>query len=106
MNAGKLDRRITIQSVTEAQDNAGQPVQTDVLLATVWAQVEALRGREPFQGDQFNAQQVTVFTIRYRDDVDATMQIIWEGEEYDVQSVKEIGRREGLEISALALVTA
>ena len=49
---------------------------------------------------------MTLFTIRYRDDIDATMTIAYEGEEYDIQSIKEIGRREGLEISTLALVTA
>ncbi len=106
MNAGKLDRRITIQSRVETQDNSGYPSQTTSVLATVWARVETLRGREPFQGEQFNAQQITVFTIRYRSDVEPTMQIAFEGEAYDIQSVSEIGRREGLSISTLALVTA
>lgn len=106
MNAGKLDRRITINTTTTAQDNAGQPIATTVLLATVWAHVDQLRGREPFQGEQFNAQQLTVFTIRYRSDVDETMSIVHDGETYDIQSIREIGRREGLEITALALVTA
>lgn len=106
MNAGKLDRRITIQSLVETQDDFGQPVQTTVVLATVWANVAPLRGKEPFQGEQFNAQQVVVFTVRWRDDVDATMRIEHEGETYDIQSVSEIGRREGLEIVGFALVTA
>lgn len=106
MNAGALDRRISIFTTTTAQDGAGQPVPTTVLLASVWASVEQLRGREPFQGDQFNAQQVTVFKIRHRTDVTATMTIVHDGESYDIQSIREIGRREGLEISALALVTA
>lgn len=106
MNAGKLDRRISIFTTTTARDGAGQPIATAVLLASVWASVEQLRGREPFQGDQFNAQQTTIFTIRYRDDIDATMSIAHDGESYDIQSIKELGRREGLEITALALVTA
>ena len=106
MNAGKLDRRVEIRSQTLSQDNAGQPIPTTVLVATVWAHAEQLRGREPFQGDQFNAQQLAVFQIRWRSDIDETMTITHDGETYDIQSIREIGRREGLEISALALVTA
>lgn len=106
MNAGKLDRRIEIKGATTAQDNAGQPIPTTTVVATVWARVEQLRGREPFQGEQFNAQQVTIFTIRYRTGIDATMSIVHDGETYGIQSIKEVGRREGLEISTLALVTA
>ena len=106
MQAGKLDRRITIQSRTLAKDGAGQPVETWATLCTVWAHFESLRGKEPFEGQQFNAQRVSVFMIRWRDDVDETMQIIFDGDTYNIQSIAEKGRREGLEITALALVPA
>lgn len=106
MQAGKLDRRIVIQTPTATRDGAGQPVKTWGLLATVWAKVEHLRGKEPFQGEQFNAQRTSVFTIRHRTDVDETMQIIFDGDTYDIQSIAEKGRREGLEITAFALVPA
>lgn len=106
MQAGTLDRRIVIQTFTTTQDGAGQPVPTPSTLATVWAAVDSLRGKEPFQGEQFNAQRVSVFKIRWRDDIDETMQIVHDGDTYDIQSIIEVGRREGLEISALALVPA
>ena len=106
MKAGNLDRRITIQALTATQDGAGQPVETWADLATVWANVQHLRGIEPFQGQEFNAQRKTVFKIRYRDDVDVTCQIIFDGDTYDIFSVNETGRRDGLEISALVLVPA
>ena len=106
MQAGKLDRRITIQSPTSTRDGAGQPVEAWALLATVWARVEHLRGKEPFQGQEFNAQRTSVFTIRYRTDLDETMRIIFDGDTYDILAIAEKGRREGLEITALALVPA
>jgi len=34
------------------------------------------------------------------------MQIIFDGDTYNIQSIAEKGRREGLEITALALVPA
>jgi len=106
MQAGKLDRRITIQSQSASQDGAGESVPTWAPLCTVWAHTASLRGKEPFQGQEFNAQMTTVFTIRWRDDVDVTMRVIFDGDTYDVFSVYEIGRREGLEIAALAMVPA
>jgi len=106
MQAGTLDRRIVIQTPTRTQDGAGQPVETWTTLATVWASTDSLRGKEPFQGEQFNAQMATVFKIRWRDDVDVTARITFDGDTYNIFSVDEIGRREGLEITALALVPA
>jgi SPP1 family predicted phage head-tail adaptor len=106
MFAGTLDRRIVIQQRTDTRDAGGEPVPTWSTLATVWARVTHLRGTEPFQGQQFNAQRFTVFNIRYRDDVDETMQIVHDGETYDIQGVSEVGRRVGLEITTKVLVTA
>lgn len=106
MQAGKLDRRIVIQTPTATRDGAGQPVETWATLCTVWANVTHLRGSEPFQGQQFNAQRKTVFLIRWRDDVDETMQVIHDGDTYGILSAVEVGRREGLEIATLVLVPA
>ena len=69
MLAGTLDRRIVIQQRTDTPDSAGEPVPAWTTLATVWANVTHLRGTEPFQEQQFNAQRVTAFLIRYRSDV-------------------------------------
>lgn len=106
MQAGPLDRRITIQTHTDTRDGAGEPVPAWTTLATVWANVLHLRGTEPFEGQQFNAQRVTVFTIRYRDDVDETMQVSFDGQTYDIEGISELGRRDGLELTTRVLATA
>ena len=106
MQAGKLDRRITIQSQSASQDGAGEAVATWAVVDTVWAQVIGTSGSEPFQGEQFNAQRKVTFVIRYRTDIDETNRIVYGGETYGVTATFEIGRRELLEVQTLALVTA
>ncbi len=101
--AGSLDRRITLQSFYETQDGAGTPVKTwhDLEQSPhVWARVEHLSGREPFAAEQEYAEATTRFTIRHRSGLSVEMRIVYQGEAYDIQSIKELGRREGQEILA------
>ena len=101
---GNLDRRITIRELVDGQDAAGQPIQVCQTVATVWAQFEPLRGRERFVAQQVQAELDARFRIRYRTDIHPGMHIAFGDEEYDIEAVMEIGRREGLEILASAAV--
>jgi len=103
MQIGKLDRRVTIESVTLAADGYGGQVETWALLATVWAQVVPLTGRELFQAQQVNAEAEARFRIRWRSDVTPKMRIKHDGDTYEVLYVAEIGRREGLDIMTKAV---
>lgn len=102
IEAGKLDRRITLQRATATQDDAGQPISTWSTLAEVWAQVTPLAVREPFQADQRAAWVDHKFKIRYRSDVGPLNRVLYAGRTYDVVGVQELGRREGLELMAYA----
>lgn len=98
MNSGKLDRYITIQSATETKDSFGAPIQTWATLASVWAQIKEVRGKEYFAAQAVNSEVDTIFAIRYRSDVTTKMRISYDSKTYDIQSVVEVGRRDGLEL--------
>lgn len=100
MRAGRLDRRIRIETATITQDSHGGQVQTWALLAEVWAQVLPLRGRELFEAAQFQPGAEVKFVIRYRDDFDERARIVFEGRNYDIAHIAELGRRRGREITA------
>lgn len=102
MQAGRLDRRVTIEQVSRANDTFGDPIETWTVLDTVWADVRPIRGSEPFQGEQFQARADTRFRMRYRSDVDAAMRLRYRGDLYGIVSILELGRQEGLEILAFA----
>lgn len=106
MRAGKLDRRIVLQAFTTTQDGYGEENESWSTFATVWAQVMPFTGRERFVADQVSGEADTRFRIRWRSDIDVTQRIVYDGDTYDIEGVIEIGRHEGLEILAKALVPA
>ena len=107
-NAGDLDRRITIEQRTTAPNAIGEPVETWAPLspgpATVWAMKRDLTGREVFAGRREVGEAATVFTLRYRADLDRAMRIVHAGINYDIESITEIGRHARLEILTRARV--
>lgn len=103
MLAGRLDKQITIQKFVAERNTHGEETQTWVKLCTVWTQVISERGRERFISAKENAEDNLVFKIRYRTDVLRSYRILYQNEVYDIKSITEIGRRDGLEIFAEAI---
>ena len=102
LRAGPLDRRVRLERRFEETDASGQSVVRWLPLATVWARVEPLGGREAFGQQQWVATGDVRFTIRWRDDVTPLHRVVHEGRAYDVVSVAEDGRREALLVVARA----
>lgn len=104
MKAGELDRRLTIEQYTEAQDAYGEAIKTWSVLETVWAQVSPVRGSERYVAQQVSGEAEMRFRLRYRADVTDKMRLYCENVYYNITAVLEIGRREGLEIMGKAFV--
>ena len=106
MRAGELDRRVTLQhrELSDA-DTQGERTETFVTYATVWAKKREVTERERFTAQQVQAELDAIFTIRYRNDVLATDRLICEGRTYNIRPGREIGRREGLDLAATAVVS-
>lgn len=116
MRAGPLDRRITIQRKTVSQAPSGQEIDTWVAVSHCRpARVTPLGGSERFGADQFFARQQVEIEIRWSSivaDLNPLDRIVYpapadpseqspaESQIYDIMSVDEIGRREGLLIKA------
>lgn len=98
MWAGKFNQRITIEQNSPVQNSMGELTAFWTTLATVWAEVLPLRGRENFNGDQVIAVADTRFRIRHRAGLDNSMRIVYRENVYNIHSILEIGRREGLDI--------
>lgn len=102
MMAGKLDRRIVIQGLTVTQDDYGGEVDAWATLATVWAQWLPGAGSERFTAASVYAEAHGRFRIRWRSDVTTKHRVTYDGKEFDILAVDEIGRREGLELKVKA----
>lgn len=87
MRAGELNQRVTIQSKASGQDSYGMPNGSWSTLATVWARVQPLLGREFMEGRQLEAEVSTRVRIRYRTDVTPQMRLVHGAVTYDIVSV-------------------
>ena len=84
-----LDRRIDIQSATEAR--------VDGLLAETWTDLEAdvpaqylpVSGGEQLRADAQLATAIARFRIRYREDLTRKMRLVYESENWDIQHIEE-----------------
>jgi SPP1 family predicted phage head-tail adaptor len=77
MKAGDLRHRVKLQQAAETRDAYGAVTAGWVDVATVWAAVEPLAGREFFAAKQVNAEATGHVRIRYRAGVLATMRVVY-----------------------------
>lgn len=102
MQAGQLDRLITLQGKTSTQDDHGGVVEAWAKVADIWAQYLAGGGNERFASAQVYAETQGRFRIRWRSGVTPQHRIVFDGKEWDIIAVDEIGRRTGLELKVKA----
>lgn len=75
MNPGQLNKRITFLEQTASQNSYGESENTWNEIATVWANVKPLQGRELYLAKQVHAEISSKITIRYRPGVLPKMRI-------------------------------
>ena len=100
LGIGKFDRRITIQQTTDIRDEFGAGVPAWSTFATVWANAAPSGGNEKTEGQKITATGVVIFTIRYLSGVDEKMQILYQGDYYNITNIDEPDRRKTLTITA------
>ena len=105
MQIGTLDRRLAIQQATETQNGLGEPVASWATIALVWGAKINQRAAERFTARQTLAENMVIWRIRWRDDVTEKMRVLtMDGKLYRIEGIVELGRREGLDLSTVAIV--
>mgnify|MGYP005862916515 CR=1 FL=1 len=106
MRSGELRHRVVLQQLVAGEDDYGQPTDTWQNMATVWAKIEDLAGREYFRAQQVPTAQIsTRITIRYRSDVKPEMRIVWGDRTFNIAAVLDPdGRNRELQIMCLEVV--
>lgn len=88
MRAGELRHRVTIQQATTTRDGFGAEVEAWSTLATVWAKIETVSGAETIGPEQVATATLThQVTVRSRDDLKPTMQVIWNARTFTIRAV-------------------
>ena len=103
MNAGRLDRRITVQVNTESIDSAGQRTLTWATHIAIWSNPVQKVGLETDEDKNRSTKRNVDFRTRWNSTITNEMRIIWEGEYYKINDIKELGRKDGLMIQTSLL---
>lgn len=101
IEAGKLDKLITIERNTEIVRPSGAVLRQWTAVASVRAQIVEQSTDEFLAGYGEAEKGSVVFRVRYLAGITTADQIAYNGERYDLQKVVEIGRRRGLELRAV-----
>lgn len=101
--AGTLDRRLIIRKAIFARDAAtNEQKPTWQTLRQVWGMKIAKSEDETIEAGALGANRVVLFRVRYMGDVNELDRVCCEGLEYDIRGIREVGRREGLELTCEA----
>jgi phage head-tail adaptor, putative, SPP1 family len=89
MNAGTLDRKVSVLAYQEVENEVGAMEQILVELFKTWARIEPTRGREYYEAQRIKDADSFKITIRYRKNVDASMFIKYQKQQYQIQTVTD-----------------
>jgi SPP1 family predicted phage head-tail adaptor len=106
MRAGARDRMITIQTPDiGVVDAAGARIPTWNDVGSAWASYQPVKDGERSAASQVTASITARFQIPWTPEfhtIDERHRVLFDGRVFDVVSVKEMGRAQGIEISATA----
>ncbi|SIS57152.1 phage head closure protein [Phaeovulum vinaykumarii] len=102
MQAGKLQRRITLQRLSETVAPSGAVTRTWATYAEGRAELRQAGISEFLTATTEASAQNAVFLIRWVPGVSLADRILHDGQAWNIVALAEIGRRRGLELRAVA----
>ena len=99
--AGRLNRRCTLQATGTTQDELGQPIPGWADVATLWADIRMKSGLEAIKaGASVSVVQASI-RVRYRAGITAGMRVVHNLQAYNITAVMpDVGGREFVDLVA------
>ena len=102
MKIGELRHRVGVLEFVTYYDEWENQRKEWIEVEQVWAKVSNLHGREYFAAATIQLEKTLVFTVRYKEGLDESMRLRFQGKSYDIQFVDNIKyRNKFMEIKAL-----
>lgn len=99
MQAGRLNRRCTLQAPGTTTDELGQPIPGWTDVATLWADIRMKSGLESIKAGAPVSVVAASVRIRYRAGVNAGMRVVHNLQAYDIKAVMpDVSGREFLDL--------
>lgn len=101
MQAGRLNRRVTLQSPSQSVDELGQPIPGWTDVATLWADIRMKSGLESIKaGAPVSVVQASI-RVRYRAGITAGMRLTHNLQAFNIVAVMpDVGGREYVDLIA------
>lgn len=93
MQAGRLRHRVTIQQPVETRNAFGEAIKTWSTVATIYASVEPLSGREMFDAEQVQSEISHRVRLRYRSGLTTRMRLLYGSRVLHIQAVIDVKER-------------
>lgn len=103
MEYTRLDRRVTLERYGVTYDEFNQPTEDWAELGKRKAQKKDVSDGEKLRAAQVGASVTTRFLLRWdslTSTITAADRLTYDGVQYQISGTKELGRREGIEITA------
>ena len=99
MQAGRLNRRVTLQAPGTGEDELGQPIPGWTDVATLWADIRMKSGLESIKaGAPVSVVQASI-RVRYRAGITAGMRIVHNLHAFNIVAVMpDVGGREYVDL--------
>lgn len=94
MNIGKLRHRIALLKQVNEVNDYGASTQSWKRVATVWADVRPLSGREYFSAQQVQSEVTTQIWLRHIEGIKPTMKVKFGKREFEILSVLNTQERD------------
>jgi SPP1 family predicted phage head-tail adaptor len=102
VRAGKLDRTIALERLAKTVKRSGDVITTWTNIDTVRAEIVQQSATEFLTGYGEAENGSVIFRIRYLSGITTADRVTYDGKPYDLKEIKDIGRRRGLELRAVA----
>lgn len=99
MQAGRLNRRVTLQSPSQSVDELGQPIPGWTDVAALWGDIRMKSGLESIKaGASVSVVQASI-RVRYRAGITAGMRVVHNLQAYNIVAVlPDVGAREYVDL--------
>lgn len=104
MRAGKIRHRIKVYQQSGGRSPTGAVLPpTWTLILTLWSAFEPLSVKDILAAQAAGSETIARCMLRYRSDIDSTMQIEYRGNRYDIDGEPMPDNRSGREYMTLML---
>lgn len=93
MRAGRRNKKVQIRGFTQVDNDFGEKEETYFTVATVWASINPITGRETWIAEKLSAEVDTKIEIKFRHDVRSDYKIKHGKSLYTIDSIINPGMK-------------